>query len=252
MYNAPMIDVAKFFIDHLLSLPVVVFAICIIFRKQVQTLLDVLIDFLRQVKQVSVKHKDTCVEASVEATTQTVQAEEGESESGLGSFITTTPADKEVAINLEIERTQIENFGKDMVSTPYKVQAIKTELERLGYALGETNTTDILIRQLATSQLYIHFERTYRLVFGSQIKLLDTLQLHGPLIMVIVRLFYDSAVQAEQEFYADYPFESWCKFMASNYLIEINAENDTYSITSVGRDFLVWMLTQRLSRDKAC
>lgn len=251
MYNAPMTDMAKFIIEHLLRWPVIVFTICIIFRKQVKTLLEVLIDLLRQVKQVSVKHKDTCVEASVEAKSQAGQANECVSESGLGAIVATAQTDKEAQNNLEIERSQIENFGKDLLSTTYKVQAIKTELERLGYTLGDTNTTDILIGQLATSQLYAHFERIYRLVFGSQIKLLDALQLHGPLITMIVQLFYDSAAQAEQEFYADYPFESWCKFMAANYLIEINSENDTCSITPVGRDFLVWMLTQRLSRDRA-
>jgi len=151
--------------------------------------------------------------------------------------------------DIVIERRAAQDYGKGVASVQAREASIKSELERLGFSFDQQDTVDVLIRQLATLQCVSFFERTYRIIFGSQLSALDFLNTSGPVPMSIVEAyFYDTAQTLEQTFYSDFPFAQWLSFLLDNFLIA--QENDVIGISVGGRDFLVWMVNAGLTHSK--
>jgi|SRR5579872_4928964 len=103
----------------------------------------------------------------------------------------------------------------------------------------------VLIRHLAASYIYSRFDRTYRLIFGSQITTLQDLNTAGISNREIVRGNYHIAAMIAPEFYANYTFEQWLHFLISQGLVQADGEN--LSITLAGREFLKFLIQEGLS-----
>jgi hypothetical protein len=102
---------------------------------------------------------------------------------------------------------------------------------------------DFLVRLLAQSQLEAAFERTYYLIFGSQITALRKLNARGGrATLKEAQDFYQVFESRSPEFYMGYRFDGWLTFLINSGLI--NREDCAVVLTDIGRDFLLWMTAQ--------
>lgn len=113
--------------------------------------------------------------------------------------------------------------------------------------LEKVRTT--MVPVFAKLSVELKHERNYRLIFGSQIRLLKLLNDFGPRRASECRPLYDAVVKNETEFYRDYPFESWLQFVIGSGLIEL--VEDKLQITIFGRDFLRYLPMSQLTEAKA-
>ncbi len=125
-----------------------------------------------------------------------------------------------------------DNLKKDKVA----------KLERV-----DTSKND-LINQLASLQVALHFERTYNLIFGSQIRLLEGLERLGSSGENYENMA--ATYQNEQATYAishSYPLRNYLGFLENAGLVKIisNANRRKVSITPMGVDFLEYIRTMR-------
>jgi hypothetical protein len=105
-----------------------------------------------------------------------------------------------------------------------------------------------LTQQLALYQIYYFFERTYRVIFGTQIALLQRLSLatNGADLSEIIPLYEDNVrlMRLALPTY-DYPLASYLGFLQASELITVH--EGRHYITEPGRTFLQWMNAERLS-----
>ena len=102
-----------------------------------------------------------------------------------------------------------------------------------------------LVRLLAANSIIQNFERTYMLIWGSQIAAIQFLNSVGRDGIEIERLrpIYDQAVSQFPEIYKDtYSFEQWLGFVQSQQLVFRNESH--VGITLMGREFLKYILHQ--------
>lgn len=100
---------------------------------------------------------------------------------------------------------------------------------------GSALDTEILINALATMQWNLLAARLYRVLFVSQIKFLKVLNVFS--LGREEATFYFELYDPDHV--EDYTCERWLAFPIGQGLISLH--DDTYSITSTGREFLVWM-----------
>jgi hypothetical protein len=94
--------------------------------------------------------------------------------------------------------------------------------------------------------LYWLYEKTYRLIFGSQITLLQQLNLAGAAgaDFQLVSTFHSQHLTAVRSHYPgyDYPAASYINFLQGLDLVQ--ERTGRYYITDVGRGFLQWMVLE--------
>jgi hypothetical protein len=98
-------------------------------------------------------------------------------------------------------------------------------------------------------------EQCFRLIFGSQIWLLRFLNNIPEIKKDEVKSFYYERIAVDPknaEFLSDRDFESWLQFLVNMKCVEVEGEGSEASVklTTTGRDFLVWMLMERVSDSK--
>ena len=120
---------------------------------------------------------------------------------------------------------------------------IRTELERVAFK-DQTEREKFLIRILAAAAIIQQFERTYSLIWGSQLSALQFLNTRGVAgtDSVEVRLWYSQAAGREAELYEAYSFDQWLGFLQLHQLVARNG--DVVAITLEGREFLKYLLHQ--------
>ncbi len=139
-------------------------------------------------------------------------------------------------------------------ASPPEQNAVYSAIEadarkRLDQALGHDVALqrDWAIRMFATSQVEKGHEIAYRMIFGSQIRALQTLNERGAVDIAEGIQGFNEAVAADPAFYADtnYTFEMWANFLIRAGYVETTSANIVPGtkavITPMGRDFLVWM-----------
>jgi hypothetical protein len=107
---------------------------------------------------------------------------------------------------------------------------------------------DALLHVAAALSVQLGHERSFRLIFGSQLSLLA--QMSGPIgaPKEAVEAVYNQAVASFPEFYKGYSFESWIGFLKANALITEIA--GTYSLSPYGRGLLKYIVDQKLVANK--
>lgn len=249
-----MIEVGKSFIEHIFSWPTAVIiislaalSISILFRHPLTRLILEFASLLHNTKSLSLKSGDTTFETRPDASAQLKEAEKP-IETSLGSGSPTT-INTVNAADAKVKRKQaFQDFGKAYQSVSFREAAICEELIGVGYQFQTDEVIEVLIRQVATIQMFFAFERAYRLIFGSQLKLLDFLNHKGQQHKSILEIFYNAAVEEYPDFYARTNFDSWTAFLFTNHLMAI--EEEEYGISVAGKDFLVWLTIEGLSQNK--
>jgi len=105
----------------------------------------------------------------------------------------------------------------------------------------------VLIRYLAALSIAYNFSEIYRIIFGSQLSLLDYLNTQHPQPIEALRPFYNS-VASVYPFYKEYSFEQWLGYLKSQLLIR--DDSGSISITVKGREFLAFLTQLGLTRNK--
>jgi hypothetical protein len=115
--------------------------------------------------------------------------------------------------------------------------------------LSDEEKRDLLVRVLAQTQLEAAFDRTYNIIFGSQIVLLRRLNDLGRMSLADARAFYDTyAVAKFPEVYSQYSFDQWIHFLSNNFLVTLG--DGFVEATELGRNFLVHLTNRRLTEYK--
>lgn len=118
------------------------------------------------------------------------------------------------AYTLEIEN----KLKKDLAESPYK-------------------KIDIMVRDSTNYRIATEFERIYRIIFGSQIRLLRHLEAAKTLTKNEVAKFFKQEKRKMPD--SDIELEPWTRFVVSQGLMEY--KNDEYSITNKGRAFIAYL-----------
>lgn len=128
-------------------------------------------------------------------------------------------------------------------------QKVKTDLlNRKLEVSGSTN--EYLINQLAIHVVIGEFEKTYNLIFGSQIfllKRLNEMSDQGRTEEYIRDYFEHIKTLFPKEFDA-WTMEQYLEFMLDRCLIY--KQNSTYRITDIGIEYLLWMTRNGRSENK--
>jgi len=239
----------KLLVEHLLNWPVAILAICLLLKSPIANLLNEVTALVARSNRLSIRHKDTSLEAMAEGTSQTrrAAAKTSDFEIGAGSAISTNISAE--LKDVEAERNAIIDYGKGVSSVQIREDSIRSELQRLEFDFNSQETVGVLIRQLAALQCVGFFERIYRIIYGSQLGAIDFLNTTAPVNASFVEVcFFDTAKSSESEFYSNFSFEQWLQFLEDSLLISNNEGN--LAITQSGRDFLVWTVSAGLTHTK--
>jgi hypothetical protein len=103
-----------------------------------------------------------------------------------------------------------------------------------------SDTTKILVRHLAKTRLLLACEFVYRLIFGSQIALLKTINTRGGgMPEADAHQFYQTVASSYPDIFpADQP-EPYLNFLIRQNLIF--RQDGHFLLTDFGREFLVWL-----------
>lgn len=100
----------------------------------------------------------------------------------------------------------------------------------------------VLIKAVAANQIAVVFERTYSLIFGSQLAILQFLA-SSPNILErpeAILPFYEKAKAGYPSLYETYSFDKWLSFMKSSILV--TQQNESIGITVRGKEFLKYLI----------
>lgn len=163
--------------------------------------------------------------------------------------ITTDPAQKEAGPERD-PRAEAEALMRNLDNALIREaeEGITNELRQRNL-LG-TEALPVLVRYLAGMQIAFGFEETYRLIWGSQLSLLDYLnsQVDGQPAEAL-RSFYVLAASQYPEVYTGYSFEAWLGFLRDHLLIR--EDGGRLRVTVRGREFLAYLTRMGRTRNKA-
>jgi hypothetical protein len=151
---------------------------------------------------------------------------------------------KEVVSKLSLHLLM--NCSKLLIMLSFFNEKISFKLNLKDFRLNSGPDRErILIRLLAGLAVVQGFERTYTLIWGSQIFALQFLNSAGSVNSDLLRPWYDQAAAREPDLYAVYSFDQWLGFLQVSLLV-LRA-GDTVSISLEGREFLKYLLHQGYS-----
>lgn len=124
---------------------------------------------------------------------------------------------------------------------------IKDELKKKNLIGAEG--ISVLTRYVAVLSIAYTFSEVYRIIWGSQLNLLDYLNTQSQQPIVALRTFYNSAASQYPFYYSTYTYEQWLGFLKDRLLIR--EDSGLIGITVRGREFLTYLTTLGLTRYKA-
>lgn len=134
-------------------------------------------------------------------------------------------------------------------SVQHREERIRNDLRNMKLDIPQQETIDLLIRTLAFFQAVATAEAIYRTIFGSQITLLKILNARHVAARTEFEPVYVSAKMNFPEFYTGYSFQQWLNYLLSRGLLSTN-DNEQFSITTDGKEFLKWMTEESLPENK--
>jgi len=152
-------------------------------------------------------------------------------------------SDKPIETSLENKASLIEKakYGEYPI-VQRREELIRQDLQKLQLDSQPQEAVNVLVRHLALSQLLLFAEQIYRNIFGSQIALLKHLNVVGTLRKdQIENLFYNVAKLNFPSLYDTYSFEQYLHYLKAFNLIS-TTDNQTFVITDEGKLFLEWMV----------
>lgn len=161
----------------------------------------------------------------------------------------------------KIQDAKVEELGLSRVNDVLKAYqnpliteqeiVLRTELEKLGGSSSQDRET-VILKALASAQISLIFEKTYLVIFGSQLAALHHLASSAVALMECSGLlpFYNHAKKNWPEIYKQLSFEDWLGFMELAVLI--TRVDDEVAVTVRGKEFLKYLIDQNYSLSKAC
>jgi len=122
----------------------------------------------------------------------------------------------------EANKTYIQDlldYGNDFEIIGENEKVIEEGLTKRSLSL-EGQTTKVLIRQLAASQVLTWFEQTYRNIFGSQIELLKLAIIDGGAGISDAREIFNKTKQQNSDALTGWSFEQYLEYLFNSQLIE--------------------------------
>lgn len=119
-----------------------------------------------------------------------------------------------------------------------------------GYALrSEEEKTKILVRALANARVTLEHNSVAHVIFGSQLRLLVSLNAVGSGLPIDeIQKHYSEARAAYPEVHANSSFDDWIRFLISQNLVV--RKDHHYEITLFGSDFLKYLIDARLTHER--
>lgn len=243
-------------VERIFSWPVAIIVLALLFKRRISAV-------LARLTHLTLKHGETAFEAQTGDTAIEQTKGADVPKAGLLSAPAGEAAGGDLATNTailpiqaatepvdEVARQEMLDFGKNIAVVQAREEMIRTHLTRMHFELGAPETTEILIRNLAYNQAVAAAETLYRLIFGSQISLLKSLNTGPVKTDTEMREFYERAKRKFRKFYDNYSYEDWRGFLLHQGVIAHNSEQDVYGINRNGRDFLAWIAASGLSENK--
>ena len=103
-----------------------------------------------------------------------------------------------------------------------------------------SDTTKVLVRNLAKHQLFLGCELVYRLIFGSQILFLKRLNTVSGISEAHANEFYAAVVEQHPDVFPPDEPQRYFAFLVTRDLVVI--EEAHFRITDFGREFLAWLV----------
>jgi hypothetical protein len=128
------------------------------------------------------------------------------------------------------------------------VARIENEMRAELKAVEPEKWSEVLLRDLAQARLERGHEYIYNRIFGSQIGFLKRLNEVPRLTVDQAREFFKPYADQFPQVYSEYGFDGWLHFLTVSALVE--RKGDDLEIGEIGRDFLVYIINQRLSESK--
>lgn len=127
-------------------------------------------------------------------------------------------------------------------------EAVKKDLQGRNIT-SHPEREHLLIRHYAVTVLALSAERIYNFIWGSQIALLQDMNSRGAgFSEADIRVFYDRGKSVYPQFYLNYSFEQWLRFIESFSLISRHGE--MFHINLEGREFLKYLLDRQYTLQK--
>jgi len=150
--------------------------------------------------------------------------------------ITLSFGDKKV----EITHERAEELKLQQESTPQDSQVKELKEENKKHSDIEKRLLELqenITRDKNALFLGYHFEKTYRLIFGSQLSILNLAYGHGKISDALVAAIYRRTVWA-----SSYPYQDYINFLVnSGLLTQLNPSDGTYSLQPVGKAFIEYL-----------
>lgn len=132
------------------------------------------------------------------------------------------------------------------------VHEMEAEIEKSlsEWNIKPENKEKVILRLFAGLVIAHNYEQIYKIIFGSQLNLLELLNTnHGAMSPDIAISIYDSAKQAHPEIYKEYPFPNWLNYLLSQNLI-ISENDGKILLTTKGKDFLLFLVKAGYTKNK--
>ncbi len=122
------------------------------------------------------------------------------------------------------------------------VEQLKKELR--GHTTDKDEQLEIMIYGVASLNIQLAHERTYRNIFGSQVNALVAMNVAGGASEETLKQIYAPAAAQYVEVYKTFSFEAWVTFLVNSGLA-VRTENN-YQTTPYGRGFLKYAVDKHL------
>ena len=130
--------------------------------------------------------------------------------------------------------------GFDSIVLLEQEENIRKELQKYDLSTPE-KTESILIKHLASTGLALRFEQINKVIWGSQIKILEKLNstIDGATKEDLLP-YYNMAVEQNPDIISAYSFENYMDYLIRNILVLQDGTH--YKITNLGVDFLGYLV----------
>jgi hypothetical protein len=126
------------------------------------------------------------------------------------------------------------------------VQAIRDDLAKR--ELNRAEQIEVLVHALASTNIQLYHERTYRGIFGSQMSALVMMNNPAGAPEEAVKAIYDAAAAQYTDLYKGFTFDRWIAFLVHGGLA--TCVDKQYQTTPYGRGFLKYVVDMRLVTPK--
>ncbi len=115
--------------------------------------------------------------------------------------------------------------------------------------LGGSEAIPVLIKYFAVVYIEYLFLNLYRIIYGSQINLLDHLNTQNGQSREALQIFYNLGASQYPDIYKNYSYDQWLGFLKDQVLLR--EDQGMFRVTVRGREFLLYLARSGLSRNKA-